>query len=503
MRRYGVPADMIELATERRRAGDWRGACEAANIAAEVDLAEVARSCGAAVADQVADDLAHLVPDLLRWHLSGTAEPLHAAGAVTPLSLYPGGTALSVRGPASTDQPQRLWLRFGPVTADEAGRGLHLSRERWDDRHTTDLLPRCGGRIRLPFFTADGTPLPGGGAGAGVEERTEQVVRLFKAGQIVEAWTVAGFTLDAPEHLLRHARPGLTMLAERARRLAAATGSDVVMAHLPSWSAILLDRLDDPHPRVRVVPTHNGPPPGVPVLPHAAHHWPAVLDQLRDGDYDPAQLHPLVGAALFPVRAAATMPAAVELPAPVRIRCGDDWHEVAVRDGALHTPHPPRELSRERALTALAGRAPAGCAAAVQSWRTGVGLPTPLLQLRAGVLRHVMHGESAAVEALLDAGLDPHVVDTRGRTLPHLLPWLFPAAARLRILDRLLAAGLDVNAPDRTRWTPLHYAVLRGGSTSLIRALLAAGADPAPSGPPLLDLAAGHRRDQVARLLTG
>jgi hypothetical protein len=31
-RRYGVPPTMIEAASERRSAGDWRGACAAADI---------------------------------------------------------------------------------------------------------------------------------------------------------------------------------------------------------------------------------------------------------------------------------------------------------------------------------------------------------------------------------------------------------------------------------------------------------------------------------------
>lgn len=503
MRRFGVPAGMIEAATARRAAGDWRGACEAANVDAGVDLAAVARAHGAELAARVADDLAHLAPDLLRWHLPAVAEPATATGTVTPLSLYQDGSGLFVRTATGRDQPQRLRLRFGPLAAADLDRGLHLSRERWDDRHTGDLLARCGGRTRLPFFTADGTPLPPDRLGGDDHEgRTERVVRLFKADRAAEAWTVAGFTVDAPEHLLRHPRPGLTMLAERARHLASRTGADTVTAPLPSWYAMLLDRLDGPSPRVRVVPAHHGLPPGVPALPYAAHHWPGVLDDLRGGDLDPAQLHPLVGAALFPARAAPTMPAPARLPPPVEIRCGATWHEVAIRDGALRVPHPPEELLREQALQALARRPEPGCAVAVQGWRTRGGwLPAALIEVRKELLRYVMHGEATSVEALLDAGLDPTLMDPMGRTLPHLLPWLFPADARLRVLDRLLAAGLDVDARDRHGRTPLQYAVQRGASASLIRALLAAGADPAPPGPPLHLLAAAARSEEVAALL--
>ncbi|MFF5227814.1 ankyrin repeat domain-containing protein [Dactylosporangium sp. NPDC000521] len=472
---------MIEAATRLRLAGDWRGACAVANVAVEFDLAAVAGSFGADVAGRLADDLAHLVPDLLRWHLPTNPEPLNGARAVTPLALYEGGAGLTVHGPNVADQPQRLRLRAEAVVAGYVQHGLHLNRERWDDRHTTDLLARCGGRTRLPFFTATGTPVPAAELGRDDHEgRTERVVQLLAKGRTAEAWDEAGFDVDAPEHLLRHFRPGLTMLAERARHLAETTGGDVVLVPMPSFHGMLLDRLDAPRPRVRVVPTHNGPPAGVPALPRAAHHWPGVLDHLRGGELDPAQLHPLVGAALFPARGTPTMPAAPRLPGPVELRCGDAWHEVAVRDGALHVPHPPEELTRELALQALAGRVEPGCAVAARGWRTGGGwLPTPLLKLRSQLLEYVMHGEATAVEALLDEGLDPRLLDAHGRTLVHLLPWLFPADARLRVLDRLLAAGLDAGARDRLRRTPLHFAARRGASPTLIRALLAAGADPA------------------------
>ncbi|MEV4141146.1 ankyrin repeat domain-containing protein [Dactylosporangium sp. NPDC049742] len=510
---------MIEESTRLRLAGDWRGACAVANVAVELDLAAVADRHGADVAGRVADDLAHLVPDLLRWHLPLRPEPLNGARAVTPLALYEGGVGLTVHGPDVTDQPQRLRLRAEPVAAGHVEHGLHLNRERWDDRHTTELLARCGGRTRLPFFTAAGTPLPVAELGRDDHEgRSERATQLLAKGRIAAAWDEAGFDVDAPEHLLRHYRPGLTMLAERARHLAETTGGDVVLAPMPSFLGMLLDRLDGPRPRVRVVPTHNGPPAGVPALPRAAQHWPSVLDELRGGELDPAQLHPLVGAALFPARGTLlsardsllsargfpTMPAPPRLPGPVELSCGGTWHQVAVRDGTLHVPHPPEELTRELALQALAGRVEPGCAVAVRGWRTAGGwLPTPLLKLRSQLLEYVMHGEATAVEALLDEGLDPRLLDAHGRTLVHLLPWLFPAGARLRVLDRLLAAGLDAGARDRLGRTPLHFAVRRGASPTLIRALLAAGADPAATdhaGQTPVDAAP---TPAVARLLTG
>lgn len=66
IRRYAVPGWMIEQATGRRLAGDWRGACAAAGVDVTFDLAEVARVHGRPVASALEDDLRHLAPDLLR-----------------------------------------------------------------------------------------------------------------------------------------------------------------------------------------------------------------------------------------------------------------------------------------------------------------------------------------------------------------------------------------------------------------------------------------------------
>jgi hypothetical protein len=63
VRWYAVPMWMIEAATERRLAGDVEGACAAAGIDLDIDLATVARACGRETADLIADDLRHLAPD--------------------------------------------------------------------------------------------------------------------------------------------------------------------------------------------------------------------------------------------------------------------------------------------------------------------------------------------------------------------------------------------------------------------------------------------------------
>ena len=56
-RRHGVPSTMIEAATERRAAGDWRGACAAADIDSSSIPIRVRRLHGAASAGALLADL--------------------------------------------------------------------------------------------------------------------------------------------------------------------------------------------------------------------------------------------------------------------------------------------------------------------------------------------------------------------------------------------------------------------------------------------------------------
>jgi hypothetical protein len=69
VREYAVPPSMIETATARRCAGDWAGACAAAGIDTDLNLRSVARVYGRECAARLRDDLRHLTPDLLRWHM--------------------------------------------------------------------------------------------------------------------------------------------------------------------------------------------------------------------------------------------------------------------------------------------------------------------------------------------------------------------------------------------------------------------------------------------------
>jgi ankyrin repeat protein len=112
-------------------------------------------------------------------------------------------------------------------------------------------------------------------------------------------------------------------------------------------------------------------------------------------------------------------------------------------------------------------------------WRTGTGqgpwlLPPPVQDLHDDLWLRVLYGDTDGVLRLLDAGF-PLAVERNGATLMHALRSLDHS----RVLPRLLALGLDVNARTRAGATPLHTALAYPeAGTDLIAALLHAGADP-------------------------
>src|SRR5690349_7215962 len=57
-----APPAMIAAATERRLAGDWRGACAAALVEVDLDLRAVASSYGAAHAERIEAELTGFAP---------------------------------------------------------------------------------------------------------------------------------------------------------------------------------------------------------------------------------------------------------------------------------------------------------------------------------------------------------------------------------------------------------------------------------------------------------
>ncbi|WP_433042085.1 ankyrin repeat domain-containing protein [Dactylosporangium sp. CS-033363] len=141
-----------------------------------------------------------------------------------------------------------------------------------------------------------------------------------------------------------------------------------------------------------------------------------------------------------------------------------------------------------------------GCFAAATRWAQGTGrLPRALKAQRRALMLRALHGDLDGVTAMLDAGVDPHARDHRGRTLLHYLAHLRDP----RLLDRLLAAGLDVDTPDIAGLTPLAAAVHGMGDADVVRALLAAGARTGAameSGEPVFEWMRKARPDLYAEL---
>ncbi|MEU2390483.1 ankyrin repeat domain-containing protein [Streptomyces sp. NPDC007369] len=512
IRRYAVPGWMIERATEHRLAGDWRAACAAAAVDIAFDLSEVAARHGAPVAEAVEDDLRHLAPDLVRWHL-----PRTLGGRTT---LFPEVRVLLARYGSGSDAPvlsatsgplidgsQRLLLHCDPVDPLEENHVVDSSipsflpenwiaaRPLWDARHTAELRERhTGGAGRLPFFRADGTPLgpdelPTADPGhADPAARAEWIALLQARGDFAEAYEAAGLDRDLtvpeddqprygspvnPQDLMDTDLLDLTRLDAEVRRLAAA-GEGRRFRATPHWRGhLVLEPAGTGGLRVSV--THVGgweTPKEIPRLPRYAWTRLPDLELVRTGRITPRELHPLVSAALFPEAGPADGPPAPDAARSVRVRCRGGWHEVRSQGGALDLlAHTAEEQQRERAMRAFGG-AVAGCFAVQHHWTTGEGrLPRALRAEMRDLFLRAQHGDTPGVIALLDAGTDPRVRDGRGSTLLHVLHLL----DHTELLPRLLAAGLDLEAVTKNGLTPLQAAVQNRGSADLVRAFVEAG----------------------------
>lgn len=537
IRRYAVPRWMIERATERRLAGDWQGACAAANVDVTFDLPDVAKRHGADAGKALEGDLRSFAPDLLRWHL-----PRYLRGRTTLrpgqcviLTSYGDQAAVRLHLHVTTsrmiDGSQRLTLRCGPVDHEEyvaqygTVHGVHdwtSAQYLWDVRHASELRERHAGTSRLPFHEPDGTlrradQLPAADPGlADLAGHTEWVTLLHDQGDIARAYAAAGITIDETPPEMRYGRPpsimgalgnrpiALTRIQAEIERLVNARSSDRFQIRYGQVAILLESRPQLGSTRGPARTSLNirlaspGEATGVEHLTEAYWRRLPDLDLLRFGDITPDELHPLVSASLFPGRRVASGtdgPPDPQLPVSVRVRCRGGWHEVRSQDGRLQIPHSADEERRERAMRAFGGPV-AGCFAAKQAWTTGTGrLPKALRDQRREFFGRVQHGDSPGVLSLLDSGVDPHVRNGREQTLLHLLHLLDHDL----LLPRLLAAGLNIEARDQHQQTPLYVAVNQG-PPGLVRALLDAGArtDIADhNGRRLSDIVIWHEREDL------
>ncbi|WP_180989882.1 hypothetical protein, partial [Streptomyces cahuitamycinicus] len=427
VREFAVPPSMIETATARRRAGDWAGACAAANVDVDIRPRLVARCYGREVAARLRADLRHLAPDLLRWHMPRIApDGLLRPGLTITLSRYgttgPGALHLVARTPpAWADAGQRISLALWDASrAREAHRHhphprpsrrfrLDLHRHLWDARRSGELRARSGE----------------GGAGPGPAGPAPHGLGPAPYGQrcAVDRWAAEA------EILLR----------------AGGRSGGRVSVRLGARHRVVLEVSDGGEQAA--MSYARAPDAVLPVLPDAATWVLPDLELLRAGAIDAGRLHPLVASALGAERPGppgvperAGDPRVPERAGDPRVvECRGARHRIGLVDGALAAlDHDPAEIRREELLAAFGGP-PLPCLRAVdEAHRRPECLP--------GVRERLHHGDTAGALAAVESLLGPEAVLRDGP-----LREALDTAARRRIAHGLYRAGLDGPPPGGLR----------------------------------------------------
>lgn len=347
-RQFAVPPSMIEAATAARHAGDWVGACTAAGFDPTVDLTEIRRRHGADLAEHLRNDLLHLAPDLLRWHLPRVAPAGHLRPGLTiALARYgprsgtrfgaAGSTYLVARTPprwADAGQRVSLSLWDGPPAEPhphprpDRRHRLDLHRHLWDVRHTDDLRIRCG---------ADESPSP----------PTPPPPTDPPDGCAVDRWAAEAALV------LRSEGRGSGCV-----RIRPGVREDLFL-HMDIHDAAATYWVTDPPP---------GQVAALPVLPEAATRTLPDLELLRRGAITPDRLHPLVAAVLAPgFSPAGDSRKDLSDSAFHEVDCRGERHRIGIADGVLSAlDHDREEIRREEMLTSLSGT-PLPCLQAIDN----------------------------------------------------------------------------------------------------------------------------------------
>jgi hypothetical protein len=348
VREFAVPASMIETATARRHAGDWAGACAAAQVDVDLDLRVIASQRGREFAALVRADLRRLAPDLLRWHLPRTvSDGLLRPGLTISLTRYAGaspsrhtGTSPSRHAEASPSRhtgtsPSRnagvedcahLVVRTAPSWA-KSGQRISLAlwdpaaedtgphpRPRPDRRFRLDLHPHLWAadrahELRERCGAEEFTHLPQGGSPAEASAGSGYTATRWTAEvppgheDTVPRWTteVPPRHGDATPRWVAEVPAGRGYAVHRwaaeAAILRVADGySGLVAVRLGNGRRVLLPDTD---PEAHSTPKRGGSGRGgEPVLPYAATWLPPDLELLRSGVITTDLLHPLVADAL-------------------------------------------------------------------------------------------------------------------------------------------------------------------------------------------------------------
>ncbi|WP_433340369.1 hypothetical protein [Streptomyces sp. CA-253872] len=362
---------MIETATRRRAAGDWAGACAAADVDVAFALRAVRHRWGEALASRLRADLRSLAPDLLRWHFPRTGpDGLLRAGTAVTLARYEAGTGRPVHllagtPPASARAGQRLtlWLgdRPGPDRPSPDRRfRLDLHRHLWDAGRSGELRERAGAPLTgqpPPWHT-----LLGSGSGS------------YAYGR----WGAeAALLLRAEGH----------------------GGTGHVLVRLARARRLLLRLRDGTVTAAAEVRARSRP--GVPVLPDAAVRVPPDVELLRAGLLTPDALHPLVAEALAP-GSPRHVPREPREPGVLRIACRGGTHRLqrsCAGGPFVALDHSREELAREELLTMLGGP-PLPCLAALREARRSLDVHPEVRAL-------LRYGDTAGATALVTDRVGP------------------------------------------------------------------------------------------------
>ncbi|WP_194922686.1 hypothetical protein [Catenulispora pinisilvae] len=359
---------MIAAVAERRAAGDWRGACAAADVDVCLRPDSIRRDYGAEIADQASRVLRDLAPDLLRWHLPrrghGCGDLL--AGLLVPLAEFTDGsrrlTLAAATAQSALDAGQRIVLVVLGGGDDGATRSvLEAVRLKYPERLSL---------LRHPmFWNAEAAPELAGLCDLTPAER--QISRWQDAGLAAEAWQAAGIELQLPASAARTrwlaALPiRLPGLVDRVR--AALPGVDEAVVR-SGVGALVLSGLNAATAGARVAADRAAL--DLPIVPNAV--WSRVLDAdlLRLGHLGEHELHPLVASA----RLDHPQPAVPEsdewlyrevpfIAGPghsagdilvLWIHCGTTRHRIAYHRNAWHILDHSAHPGRESLLARLGG----------------------------------------------------------------------------------------------------------------------------------------------------
>lgn len=437
VREFAVPPSMIGTATARRLTGDWAGACAAARVDVGFRSRALASVHGRDLASRIRDDLRHLAPDLLRWHMPRIApDGLLRPGLTFTLARYETGRPglpvhLVVRTPpARAAAGQRIGLAlWDPADPGSGARGhphprphprfrLDLHRHLWDARRAGELRTRSGA----------GLPFDAGGA------RLRERFALRPAAD-EHRWAVGRWAAEAAALVHADADGGDPP----------ATGSAVTVRL--GGRRLVVEAAPDggggPSPW-RITAVREGGGTGLPVLPDAATWVPPDLELLRAGLLGTDRLHPLVAPALAlgcaPARPSPDTSAgtgAGEGPGSGTrfVDCRGARHRIGLVDGVLAPlDHAPDELRREELLAALDGP-PLPCLQVVdETHRRPDSLPD--------VRERLLHGDVTGALAVVEGLLGPDAVLRHGALRDAL-----ETAARGRIDHGLFRSGLAGPGP--------------------------------------------------------